>query len=76
MDYLEALNGCLWCHGEEPMPRSSMELMQMSAESGSSLDTFDLKRYERYCREERILKRQMNNLLRLHDLTHRDYAVS
>ncbi|KXJ83353.1 hypothetical protein RP20_CCG006478 [Aedes albopictus] len=71
---LETMDRCLWYHGEESSGSSSGELLQTSDESGGSMDTFDLKRYERYCKEQRILTRQMNNLLRLHELTHLDHA--
>lgn len=38
-------------------------------------ELFDMERYERYCKEQRILTRQLNNLNRLRDLTHHDYIV-
>ncbi|XP_062554048.1 dynein regulatory complex protein 9-like [Armigeres subalbatus] len=72
--YLEAINCCLLSHDDESLPASSSELMQTSAESGDSLDTFDLKRYERCCKEERFLRRQWYTLFRLHDLTNQDHA--
>ncbi|EDS29964.1 conserved hypothetical protein [Culex quinquefasciatus] len=36
-------------------------------------ELFDMERYERYCKEQRILTRQLNNLNRLRDLTHHDF---